>query len=141
MAHTRIKILVAAFVLIGAMAYLAMAGMKSGWVYFVTVDQFTSDNALANQRVRLHGKVATDGFVASSGTLTARFVLLGQSRQLDVVYHGAIPDMFKVGGDVVVEGRRDRAGAFQADVLMTKCASKYEAGSPHAKEHATEHKS
>jgi cytochrome c-type biogenesis protein CcmE len=135
MAHTRSKILLAALVLIGAMAYLTFAGMKSGWVYFVTVDQFTSDNTLANQRVRLHGKVAAEGFSASSGTLTAKFVLLGQTRKVDVVYRGAIPDMFKVGGDVVVEGRRDSANIFEADVLMTKCASKYEAGSPHAKEH------
>src|SRR5215213_1634383 len=135
MIHTRSKMIVAAAVLIGAMAYLALAGMKSGWVYFVDVDQFTSDNTFAAQRVRLHGKVSAEDFSASSGTLTARFVLLGKTQKIPVVYRGPIPDMFKVGGDVVVEGRRDQAGAFQADVLMTKCASKYEADSPHAKEH------
>jgi cytochrome c-type biogenesis protein CcmE len=44
--------------------------------------------------------------------------------------------MFGPGKNVVVEGRRDPAGVFQADVLMTKCASKYEPGSPHKAEHA-----
>jgi len=37
-----------------------------------------------------------------------------------------VPDMFKSGAEIVVEGKQDAAGVFQADVLMTKCASKYE---------------
>ena len=43
--------------------------------------------------------------------------------------------MFKAGSEVVVEGQADAAGTFQADLMMTKCASKYEdkpAGHPAA---------
>ena len=86
--------------------------------------------------LRLHGKVGTDGFDASKSLLTAKFNLTssaGKPGSLAVVYHGALPDMFETGRDVVVEGNRDAAGVFQADVLMTKCALKYEPGSPHAK--------
>ena len=35
-------------------------------------------------------------------------------------------DQFATGREVVVEGKYDSAGVFQADLLMTKCASKYE---------------
>ena len=45
---------------------------------------------------------------------------------MPVTYAGVLPDLFKPGGEVVVEGRLDAAGTFKADVLMTKCASKYE---------------
>jgi cytochrome c-type biogenesis protein CcmE len=38
--------------------------------------------------------------------------------------------MFKAGCDVVAEGNLDRAGVFQSDKLMTKCASKYEGEHP-----------
>lgn len=43
-----------------------------------------------------------------------------------VVYAGSVPDLFRVGRDVVVEGRL-RNGAFEAkrDSLVTKCPSKY----------------
>ena len=130
----RLKLLVAGTVLTGAFGYLAFAGMQKGWVYYVSVDQFTNDAQYHDQRVRLHGKVATDGFDASKSLLTARFNLAGSGgEQLPIVYRGVIPDMFESGRDVVVEGRRDAAGVFQADVLMTKCASKYEADSPHGK--------
>ena len=45
-----------------------------------------------------------------------------------VVYTGSVPDLFKVGRNVVVDGRMDR-GTFQAvpDTLLTKCPSKYTA--------------
>jgi len=125
------KLLIGGVALVAAVGYLAYAGMKSGWVYFIDVDKFLADTQYHRQRVRLHGKVADDGFVAQN--LEATFVLLGKSSRLNVAYHGVIPDMFQTGRDVVVEGRLDpQSNTFKADVLMTKCASKYEPGSPHA---------
>ena len=43
-----------------------------------------------------------------------------------VVYKGSVPDLFKTGNDVVVDGRL-RNGVFIAvpDTLVTKCPSKY----------------
>jgi len=43
-----------------------------------------------------------------------------------VVYHGSVPDQFKLGRDVVVDGRYAH-GTFVAkrDTLVTKCPSKY----------------
>jgi cytochrome c-type biogenesis protein CcmE len=123
------KLLVAGIALVAAVGYLAYAGMKSGWVYFLEVDHFLADSQYQQQRVRLHGKVAEDGFSAEN--LDAKFNLLGKSRAVAVIYHGVIPDMFQAGRDVVIEGQMDAAGTFKADVLMTKCASKYEPQSPH----------
>ena len=134
MKSIRIKLAVAGVILAAAFSYLAAAGMQKGWVYFVSVEQYLADPQYANQRVRLHGKVMADGLDASKASLVAHFSMSGGgSAALPVVYRGAIPDLFAAGRDVVVEGKRDAAtGVFQADVLMTKCASKYEPGSPHA---------
>lgn len=129
MTSTRKKLLIAGIGLVGAISYLAIAGAKSGWVYFIDVDQFVTDPQYANQRVRLHGKVGEESF--SSAGIDARFLLLGKAKQVRVEYHGVIPEMFQAGKDVVVEGRLDASGSFKADVLMTKCASKYEPESPH----------
>jgi cytochrome c-type biogenesis protein CcmE len=123
------KLLVAGIALIGAVSYLAMAGMKSGWVYFMEVDQFLTDSQYQTQRVRLHGKVGQDNFIVEN--LDANFQMLGKAKTVSVAYHGVIPDMFQRGREVVVEGKLDSAGTFKADVLMTKCASKYEPNSPH----------
>ena len=134
MTPIRLKLIFAGVILSGAFGYLAFAGMQKGWVYFVSVEQFANDAQFHNQRVRVHGKVAADGFDASKSLLTARFHLTGKGGEsVPVVYRGVVPDLFEAGRDVVVEGRRDAAGVFQADVLMTKCASKYEPDSPHGK--------
>ena len=131
------KLLVAGIALVGAVSYLAVAGMKSGWVYFMEVDQYLSDAQYRTQRVRLHGKVSNDSFNVAS--IDASFVMLGKSRSIPVAYHGVIPDMFQRGREVVVEGKVDPSGTFKADVLMTKCASKYEPNSPHKSDAGGKH--
>ena len=46
--------------------------------------------------------------------------------KVQVVYHGSVPDLFKVGRHVIVDGRL-RNGVFVAkrDSMVTKCPSKY----------------
>jgi cytochrome c-type biogenesis protein CcmE len=122
-----VKIAFATVVFVGAISYLAFAGAKQAWVYHLTVDQFLSNPQYKMQRVRLCGTTDKDHFTATAGSLMASFVVKGTTANVPVEYHGTIPEMFKAGCDVVVEGKLDAAGTFQADVLMTKCASKYEA--------------
>ena len=54
--------------------------------------------------------------------------LLGETKRVPVAFKGVVPDLFKAGSEVVVEGRLDQGGVFRADSVMTKCASKYESG-------------
>lgn len=121
------KIVVAAVLILAAVAYLASAGVSKGWAYYLTVDQFSVEARYHDQRVKLCGTVAADGFDVHRGLLTAHFRVAGQSHSFPVVYHGAIPDMFRQGAEVVVEGKLNDAGIFVADNLLTKCASKYDA--------------
>jgi cytochrome c-type biogenesis protein CcmE len=44
---------------------------------------------------------------------------------LPVVYHGTVPDTFKVGRQVVLEGHY-KDDVFTAKSILTKCASRYE---------------
>lgn len=121
------KFIAGGIVLLSAVGYLAYAGMKEGWTaYHVTVDEYVKDAKYHGQRVRLVGKAAEEGLESHPGLMKAQFNLVGTTEKVPVVYKGVIPDLFKADVEVVVEGRRDASGVFQADVLMTKCASKYE---------------
>ena len=132
MTHVRIKMLVAGLVLTASVGYLAVAGVKSGWVYYLHVDDFVQDTAYQNRRVRLFGLVDQENVEVAPALLTAKFDLHGESVSIPVHYQGVVPDTFKPGGEVMVEGKLDDAGVFQADILMTKCASKYQS-EEHAK--------
>jgi cytochrome c-type biogenesis protein CcmE len=122
-----VKIGITLAVFAGAIGYLAFAGAKQAWVYHLTVDQFLASPQYKMERVRLCGPTEKDRFFARPGSLEAKFILKGTGATVPVEYRGVIPEMFKAGCDVVVEGKLDTAGVFQADLLMTKCASKYEA--------------
>lgn len=134
MRQSRVKLIVGGVIVSAAVAFLAFAGVRDGWVYYVPVDQFVADQSIQHSRVRLHGRVGEENFEASPATLSAKFDLLGDESKIRVNYTGVIPDLFKVDRDVVVEGRLDESsGVFKADVLLTKCASKYEAkDAPHS---------
>jgi cytochrome c-type biogenesis protein CcmE len=56
-----------------------------------------------------------------------RFVLSDPNKRtgrVSVVYHGSVPDLYKVGRIVVVSGTL-RSGTFDGTDLSTKCPSKY----------------
>lgn len=131
----RAKLIVGGLALAAAVTVLAVAGMRAGWVYFLPVDQFLQDDDYHGQRVRLHGVVGEANLQVDPVHLRASFDLCGDSSQLRVEYDGVVPDLFKAGREVVVEGVMTDDGAFHADTLLTKCASKYESAdgqAPHA---------
>lgn len=128
MSLLRPKLIVASVLLVGAVSYLAYAGARKGWVYTLGVDAYLTQPEYRHQRARLCGKVSAEGFLVRPALLTATFTLVGKDKSIPVAYHGVVPDLFKVGGEVVVEGQESASGLFESDLMMTKCASKYEQG-------------
>lgn len=126
MTHARIKLLVGGLVLAGAISLLAYAGMQKGWVYTLGVDHYLAGKQqYASQRVRLCGKVDDKASIGRTPLVTD-FVLVGIAERIPVRYKGVLPEMFKPGCELLVEGKIDAAGVFQSDLMMTKCASKYD---------------
>ena len=126
MTRMRKKIMVAGIGLAIALGYLVYAGVKAGRSYYLEVDSFLADTRYHAHRVRLRGWVDKENLTIGQGGMSARFDLLGETQRLQVTYEGTIPDMFKGGAEVVVDGELAPDGSFKASQLLTKCASKYE---------------
>lgn len=121
------KLVLLGLVLVGATAWFAWQGASGSWQYYLTVDEFLAQApTLGDVRVRLGGRVAGGSLEIGADRRRAAFELEGTGRRLPVHYAGIVPDNLAEGRDVVVEGRRQGDGAFQADRLLTRCASKYE---------------
>jgi cytochrome c-type biogenesis protein CcmE len=77
-------------------------------------------------RVSVAGKVVGQPSGAARSSSGLRFTIrdVEGTATLPVVYRGSVPDLFKTGRDVSVEGSL-RNGVFVADKLVTKCPSKY----------------
>ena len=80
-------------------------------------------------KVSLVGKVVGPVHGAGYSSRGLRFAVTdigGSAASVPVVYHGSVPDLFKVGRHIVVDGRyRNGVFAAQRDSLVTKCPSKY----------------
>ena len=103
-------------------------GFTGSATYYYEVGEFlTQESSAYGENVRVNGQVAPGSLEQESvgGLLRFTIIDIEGEESLPVVYQGVVPDTFKVGNNVVVEGNLDSSGIFQAHTLMPKCPSKY----------------
>ena len=119
------KFLIGGLIVFLAIGYLAFTGFRGSATYYYTVSEFvTQGNSIDGRNVRINGQVVAGSVEQEVKSQTLRFTITEGAQNLPVVYHGVVPDAFKTGIEVVVEGHLD-LGIFQANSILTKCPSKY----------------
>jgi len=109
-----------------AVGYLGFMGFQSSATYYYTVSELMKQgSSIYGQNVRVNGWVSPGSVEQEPSSLILRFTLTEGERSLPVVYHGVVPDAFKVGSEVVVEGYLNSDGVLQSDTILTKCPSRY----------------
>jgi cytochrome c-type biogenesis protein CcmE len=121
----------AAVALVAAgVGYLIFSGLSQNSVYFLNVSEALAMPAEKLTQARLFGMVAAENVVRDPSALGVAFDVQDKddpSKSIRVNYRGAVPDTFKPGVEVILEGSfRDGPGTFEATTLLTKCPSKYE---------------
>ena len=120
--------IVALLLFVGGVGYMAWSGLSENSLYFLNVSEALDMPTEKLQAARLFGTVADDGITRQDGNLGVRFCLQDAARPdltVWVEYTGVVPDTFKPGAEVIVEGGMTQ-DSFVAKSLMTKCPSKYE---------------
>ncbi|MDQ2926301.1 MAG: cytochrome c maturation protein CcmE [Acidobacteriota bacterium] len=120
------KFIVAALVVVGVVAWLAISAAGENKSYYVTITELQAmGNKAYTRHLRVAGNVAP-GSINHVGT-NATFTLLEQGKTLRVNYQGAEPppDTFKDDAQALAIGTYGRDGVFHATQLQAKCASKY----------------
>jgi cytochrome c-type biogenesis protein CcmE len=128
-----LKFVVAAVIIIGAVAWLAISGARDSKSYYVTISELQAMGKGAySKNLRVAGNVAP-GTIERSGP-NATFTLIEQGKTLRVNYVGAEPppDTFKDDAQALAIGTYGRDGTFHATQLQAKCASKYAPAQPGA---------
>lgn len=124
----KIALIVSIGIVVCSLGFLVYTGLNANMVYYFHVDEFlTKAPALQGETVKVNGKVV-EGTIAKS-QMDYRFTICGfqHENRLNVEYHGVVPDTFKDGSDVVVEGKLDpQTRVFRASTLLAKCPTKYE---------------
>jgi cytochrome c-type biogenesis protein CcmE len=121
----------AAAILLGTFGYLLYGGIGNNLVYFLTPGELLAKGTSAvDVPVRLGGQIVTGSVVWNAATLDLRFRVTDGTKEVAVKSTGAPPQMFRPGIGVIVEGRYDRTGVFQATNLMVRHSNEYRAPAP-----------
>ena len=123
------KFLIGGIIIILALGYLGYTSFAGAATYYYKVNEvLAKGSSVIGENVRVEGHVALDSVQREAAGRLLTFTISdnGTGESIPVVYSGVVPDTFKAGTDVVVEGKLDSDGTFQAQTIMTKCPSKYE---------------
>jgi cytochrome c-type biogenesis protein CcmE len=71
------------------------------------------------------GGLVKDGSVKRSPDLNIKFDVTDGKSSIPVAYHGIVPDLFREGQGVVVEGKMGPGGVFRADTVLAKHDERY----------------
>jgi cytochrome c-type biogenesis protein CcmE len=115
-------------VVVAALGWVAISGLSGNLVYYLTPTDISQHKADVGQRVRLGGYVVP-GSVGRDGQLL-RFTVSDGTRTMVVVDTGSVPELFKAGQGVVVEGALGADGRFHSDTLLIKHDGNYQPPSP-----------
>lgn len=129
MFNNKIKVALSFAAIAVVLVWLVFTGFNENMQYYVSIDSVKSLGESAyNKGLRVKGYLVAGSLVKSQNSLEVSFVIEDEGHELEVHYAKELPDTFKDGAEVLVEGRYTRAGYFDANVLMAKCPSKYESG-------------
>ena len=121
------KPIIISAVILMVIGYLIYTGLRDTMIFYLTVSEVLAkppEDLTDTQKV---GGMVTAGSVQwDPKTLKLSFKLEDQQANLIVNYSGVVPDSFKPGTEVIVEGTYRGDGNFWAKTIMPKCASKYE---------------
>lgn len=121
--------LAALLLFLGGVGYLVFSGFSENSVYFLNVAEAKAASPDRLISARLFGTVAGEGIKKHRDRPGVSFLLEDKdnaSQIIEVSYSGPVPDTFKAGAEVIVEGGMGPEGRFAAKTLMTKCPSKYQ---------------
>jgi cytochrome c-type biogenesis protein CcmE len=119
-------IIISAVILL-VIGYLIYTGLRDTMVFYLTVSEVMAKPPGDLTDTQKVGGIVTAGSVQwDPKTLKLSFKLEDQQAGLIVNYSGVVPDSFKPGTEVIVEGTYRGDGTFWATTIMPKCASKYE---------------
>ena len=122
----KFKPILISLVVVSVISYLIYTGVRDTMTYFLTVSEVLAQpSENQDQTLRVGGNVSPGSVKWDPKNLRLLFTIQDEKASIAVDYQGVVPDSFKPGREVIVEGTYTGDGKFKATTIMPKCASKY----------------
>jgi cytochrome c-type biogenesis protein CcmE len=125
--HRRKRLSIILFITVGLSIGIGLAAyaLRQNINMFFTPTQVASGEVNTGQNIRIGGMVKEGSVESLSDSLQVRFVATDYAADVAIHYEGILPDLFREGQGVVVEGQVDTAGVFQASRVLAKHDENY----------------
>jgi cytochrome c-type biogenesis protein CcmE len=111
---------------LGVAAALVLTALEDSIVFFYSpTDIATKADLQKDRRLRLGGLVKQGSWKKETDGLTHGFLITDTQNEIRVAYKGVLPDLFREGQGVVMEGRLQSDGSFRADEVLAKHDENY----------------
>ena len=124
----RIRLFTVLFLFAGAAVSVAfvLVALNENINMFYPPDKVVTGVAPVDTQIRAGGMVLEGSIARIGEELDVRFVLTDyQGSQFPVIYSGILPDLFREGQGVLVQGRLDTEGIFRAHQVLAKHDENY----------------
>lgn len=103
---------------------LTLTALNKAVAYFYTPSELEKLETPPEAVIRLGGLVKA-GSITHGNNATVHFVVTDEIATTPVTFTGVLPDLFREGQGVVVQGRIDAKGALQASEVLAKHDENY----------------
>jgi cytochrome c-type biogenesis protein CcmE len=119
----RLTLIGGAMAILGVAAGLMLFALRDNIVFFYTPSELAKKQTASGARLRIGGLVK-EGTVVKNGQ-DVRFTVTDKTSDVTVSYTGLLPDLFREGQGVVVDGVLQPSGGFRADSVLAKHDERY----------------
>ena len=120
----RLTLIGGALAVVAAAAALILFALRDSVVFFYSPTELTQKTIKPGASLRVGGLVK-QGSVHKLGGDKVVFAVTDLKEDVSVSYEGALPDLFREGQGVVVEGALEAPGKFRATNVLAKHDEKY----------------
>ena len=123
--HKKISLIALAVFGLSAVTLLILNTFSSNIVFFHSPTDIKAGKAPINQTFRLGGMVKDNSVKHNKDGLQVSFTVTDTIKDIDVIYEGILPDLFREGQGVVAQGKLQTSGKFKADQVLAKHDENY----------------
>jgi cytochrome c-type biogenesis protein CcmE len=110
---------------LGIATALTLRAFEENMMFYIEISEVVKGNVPDDRNFRVGGLVVENSVQRQPGELQMQFRLTDLEDQLEVVYSGVLPDLFREGQGIIAHGRMNDDGAFVADTVLAKHDENY----------------
>ncbi len=122
----RIQIIIGGLIVLAILGAIAYKGVQTTVAFYSPTEVLAAPETFQNKTIRIMALVEPKSTHWDADAVRLGFNITEDSRRfIPVEFRGVKPDMYREGQGIVVEGRLDRQGVFQASNLLVKHSEEY----------------